>query len=125
MPQDDSKRPMEILLEAEAKSFDFDSMPWVDEYDHVVESGLDIFSRYDDILEAVSEIACPSPGLSVPDIGTGTGNLSFRCLARGISVVGLDPSEKMLAKARAKAESAYLKGKEFLYELERRQYIIQ
>lgn len=109
--QDNSKRPTEIPREAEAKSFDFDSMPWIDEYDHVVESGLDIFSRYDDILEAVSEIACPSPGLIVLDIGAGTGNLTFRCLTRGASVVGLDPSEKMLAKARAKAESAYLENK--------------
>ncbi len=87
-------------------------MPWVDEYDHIVESELDIFSRYNDTLQAVSEIACPSPGLTVPDIGAGTGNVSFRCLARGASVVGLDLSEKMLAKARAKAKIAYLKRKE-------------
>ena len=109
--QDNSKRSIEITGEVEAKSFDFDSMPWVNDDDHIVESGLDIFSRYDDTLQAVSEIACPSPGPSVLDIGSGTGDLSFRRLARGASVVGLDPSEKMLAKARAKRESAYLEGK--------------
>lgn len=39
--RDNPKCLMEIPREAEATSFDFDFMPWVDEYDHVVESGLD------------------------------------------------------------------------------------
>lgn len=42
------------------------------------------------------------PGMRVLDIGTGSGNLALRCLARGTAVVGLDPSERMLFKAREK-----------------------
>lgn len=84
---------------------DFDSMDWVDNYDSVVESDSGLFFRYSDILQAVSEVACPSPGLKVLDIGAGTGNLSYLCLARGASVVGLDPSERMLSQARARARS--------------------
>ena len=41
------------------------------------------------------------------DIGTGTGNVAFELLrqAPGASVIGVDPSERMLAIARQKAEA--------------------
>jgi SAM-dependent methyltransferase len=44
-------------------------------------------------------------GQSVLDLGTGTGLLALEMARRGCNVVGLDPSEKLLAKAREAAES--------------------
>lgn len=51
-------------------------------------------------------------GLKVLDLGAGTGNLSYLCLTLGASVVGLDPSERMLLQARARARSLSENGVE-------------
>jgi len=80
--------------------WDFDG--WAETYDSAVEASSRIYARYGEVLDAVVEVARVGPGKRVLDIGTGTGNLAKRCLVRGASVVGLDPSEKMLAQARAK-----------------------
>lgn len=82
------------------KTWNFDS--WADRYDEVVAGGSQFYARYDEVLDVVIEIGSISPGKRVLDIGTGTGNLALRCLARGAAVVGLDPSERMLVKAREK-----------------------
>jgi len=83
--------------------WDFDE--WADRYDEAVAGDCPYYERYEDVLDAVVEIAGVVPGKAVLDIGTGTGNLALRCLARGAAVVGLDPSEPMLARARQKAPS--------------------
>jgi len=83
------------------KSWKFDNL--ADRYDKIVKSDSTLYERYDDVLDTVVVIANVSQGKRVLDIGTGTGNLALRCLARGAEVVGLDPSEKMLAKAKEKA----------------------
>jgi putative AdoMet-dependent methyltransferase len=75
---------------------------WADHYDKTVASDSQLYARYDEVLDMIVEIANVSPGKRVLDIGTGTGNLALRCLARGAKVVGLDPSKRMLAKAREK-----------------------
>ena len=48
---------------------------------------------------ALERITLP-PGLSVLDLGTGTGNLAAALAARGYRVTGLDFSERSLARAR-------------------------
>ncbi len=55
--------------------------------------------------EAVLAYLEPRPGMSVLDIGCGTGNYSLELARRGLRVTGLDISPGMLAKARAKAEA--------------------
>ena len=87
---------------ADQKVWDFDSYAWIDRYDDAVRADQDMYARYDDVLDAVADIACTSPGAQVLDIGAGTGNLSIRCADRGAGVTGLDPSRRMLAQAEAK-----------------------
>ncbi|MGI6131151.1 MAG: class I SAM-dependent methyltransferase [Bacillota bacterium] len=84
------------------KVWDFDSYSWTDRYDDAVQADQDMYARYDDVLDAVAEIACTTEGARVLDIGAGTGNLSIRCAERGACVTGLDPSRRMLAQAQAK-----------------------
>ena len=47
----------------------------------------------------VGGLSFGGPGQRLLDLGTGTGTLARGFAARGASVVGLDPSEKMLAEA--------------------------
>ena len=82
------------------KTWDFDN--WAERYDERVAGDSGLYARYDEVLDRVVEIANITPGKRVLDIGTGTGNLALRCLARGAMVIGLDPSERMLSEAREK-----------------------
>jgi len=82
------------------KTWEFDS--WAERYDEDVHNDQEYYARYDEILDMVVKVANASPQKKVLDIGTGTGNLAMRFLACGATVVGLDPSEKMLAVARKK-----------------------
>lgn len=50
----------------------------------------------------VERLAQPRPGERALDVGTGTGHYAVRLAARGLNVAGVDPSEAMLAVARAK-----------------------
>ncbi|HHW44329.1 methyltransferase domain-containing protein [Desulfofundulus thermobenzoicus] len=54
--------------------------------------------------EAVLAYLEPRPGMSVLDIGCGTGNYSLELARRGLKVTGLDISPGMLAKAAARAQ---------------------
>ena len=82
------------------KTWNFDS--WADRYDEAVTSDSKLYARYDEVLDFVVEIANVTPRTRVLDIGSGTGNLTLCCLARGATVAGLDPSRKMLSKAITK-----------------------
>ncbi len=83
------------------KTWNFDN--WANRYDRVVANDSQhYYAQYDKVLDTVAELANLASGKRVLDIGTGTGNLALRCLAYGVEVIGLDPSELMLSKAREK-----------------------
>jgi putative AdoMet-dependent methyltransferase len=82
------------------RKWDFD--PFAEKYDLAVARSSTVHARYSEVLDAVAGVAVRSADAVVLDIGTGTGNLVARCVAAGARVVGLDPSDGMLAQARLK-----------------------
>ena len=56
------------------------------------------------MMTRLAELQVGLPGQSVLDLGTGTGLLGLEMARRGCDVVGLDPSEDLLAKAREAAQ---------------------
>ena len=56
--------------------------------------------------EDVLELLNPHEGERILDLGCGTGDLAAKIAARGARVLGIDPSEPMLEKARTNAPGA-------------------
>jgi len=56
--------------------------------------------------ERIAEFGIGAPGQRLLDLGTGTGTLARGFALRGAAVTGLDPSDDMLAQARALDEDA-------------------
>ena len=84
---------------------DFD--PWAATYDEDVAAQSTFpFAGYRQALETVLELAAPAAGMTVLDIGTGTGNLAMRFAQRGCDLWCSDFSEAMLTKARQKLPKA-------------------
>jgi putative AdoMet-dependent methyltransferase len=82
--------------------------PWAETYDHdVVAQNKFPFAGYEQALETVVRTASPESGMSVLDIGTGTGNLAARFLRRGCELWCTDFSRAMLEKARPKLPQAH------------------
>jgi cyclopropane fatty-acyl-phospholipid synthase-like methyltransferase len=75
---------------------------WADRYDESVREATGVHRGYDQVLDLVVELADTSPGMSVLDLGIGTGNLAQRFVDQGCKVWGTDFSPAMLDKARSK-----------------------
>lgn len=84
----------------EERDFGFDE--WAESYDSDVEDDKTIFLKYDDVLDFVVKISNVNKDKLILDIGTGTGNLAKRFVDLGAKVIGLDPSRKMIEKAKEK-----------------------
>jgi ubiquinone/menaquinone biosynthesis C-methylase UbiE len=57
------------------------------------------------MMTRLAELQVGLPGQSVLDLGTGTGLLGLEMARRGCDVLGLDPSEDLLVKAREAAQT--------------------
>jgi len=81
---------------------DFDN--WAQTYDQEVGIPTDDFpfAGYDRALETVWQKVEADPGMSVLDLGIGTGNLAKLFMESGCQVLGVDFSAEMLVKTREK-----------------------
>jgi demethylmenaquinone methyltransferase / 2-methoxy-6-polyprenyl-1,4-benzoquinol methylase len=76
----------------------FEGLPrWYDQMGAVMSFGQDPRWR-----QAMVEAVGPRPGQRVLDVATGTGMVAFALAERGAEVTGLDQSDAMLARARAR-----------------------
>lgn len=86
---------------------DFD--PWAKTYDDDVrEQSVFPFGGYSQVLGTIVRLAEPRAGMSVLDIGTGTGNLAVKFADHGCRLWCTDFSEAMLEKAREKLPQAHI-----------------
>jgi ubiquinone/menaquinone biosynthesis C-methylase UbiE len=76
---------------------------WAETYDESVRGYEGFpFEGYDDVLDEVLRLADSTRGMTVLDLGIGTGGLAARFLDAGCTLWGLDFSVKMLAKVHAR-----------------------
>jgi putative AdoMet-dependent methyltransferase len=80
---------------------------WAETYDTSIAIDQFPFYGYREVLEKALTLAEVSPGLSVLDLGTGTGNLAARFAHIGCELWCTDFSAPMLAKARQKLPEAH------------------
>ena len=91
---------------------------WADSYDESTHTETTFpFDGYEQVLDTVICQADPQPGMSVLDIGTGTGNLALRFANLDCELVCTDFSESMLTKARAKLPMAHFINHDFRTDL--------
>jgi putative AdoMet-dependent methyltransferase len=86
---------------------------WAETYDNSVSIDQFPFDGYQDVLTKVVALADVDSGMSVLDLGTGTGNLAVRFARLGCELWCTDFSPAMLAKARLKIPQAHF----FLHDL--------
>ncbi len=76
---------------------------WAETYDESVKDYEGFpFEGYEDVLNAIAQLADASGGMTVLDLGIGTGRLAEQFLDIGCTLWGLDFSVKMLAKVHAR-----------------------
>lgn len=77
---------------------------WAEHFDESVKdwSRRFPFEGYDEIHAEITRLSHPAAGLSVLDVGIGTGQLAERFVSAGCAVWGMDFSPMMLAKVHAK-----------------------
>jgi putative AdoMet-dependent methyltransferase len=80
---------------------------WAGTYDSSVTIDRFPFLGYQDVLAKVVEMAEPQAGMTVLDLGSGTGNLAERFSRLGCELWCTDFSSAMLAKARQKLPRAH------------------
>jgi putative AdoMet-dependent methyltransferase len=81
---------------------------WAEDYDlYTREDTTFPFDGYERVLDTVTRQCAVRPGLSVLDLGSGTGNLAILFDQLGCNVWGTDFSTTMLEKARAKLPNAH------------------
>jgi putative AdoMet-dependent methyltransferase len=74
---------------------------WAASYDDSVRDDRGFpFEGYEEVLNTIVRLAAPESGMTVLDVGIGTGALAERVVRAGAAVCGMDFSVKMLAKAR-------------------------
>jgi putative AdoMet-dependent methyltransferase len=108
--------PCDTLAEQNLMTFppsEFDD--WAGTYDASVAGEQFPFTGYSQVLEQTIALAQARQGLSVLDLGTGTGNLALPFALLGCDLWCTDFSEQMLGKARAKLPGAHF----HLYDLRR------
>ena len=82
---------------------------WAESYDaDVLTYDTFPFAGYEQVLDAVVEMTGAEAGMSVLDLGVGTGNLALRFSALGCRLWCTDYSSSMLEKARPKLPEARL-----------------
>ena len=91
---------------------------WADSYDDSTQTAsIFPFAGYDQVLDTVVRQADPHPGMSVLDIGTGTGNLALRFANLDCELWCTDFSASMLEKARTKLPNAHFITHDFRTDL--------
>jgi putative AdoMet-dependent methyltransferase len=80
---------------------------WAGSYDASVSTDQFPFYGYQQVLANIVALAEPRPGMSVLDLGTGTGNLAAGFARQGCALWCTDFSAPMLAQARQKLPKAH------------------
>src|SRR5690606_33197291 len=87
---------------------------WVHSYDDSVNGKdkeyADVFDKYEEILEAVADLAI-NP---VVEFGVGTGNLTQKMVDRGLQVIGIEPNKAMREVTAEKMKNLTLIDGDFL-----------